>query len=482
MATTTQGTRFVPGNLLILMSDEQAPWAIGCLGRAPVQTPHLDRLAARGTTFTQAYSNSPICVPARAVLQTGRYVHQIGCWDSAQPYRGTPRGWAHTIRDHGATAVSVGKLHFRSSDDDNGFAPELLPLHVKDGQGWLPGLLRRPLGRFPAAAELASQVGPGRSGYHDYDRQVAARAAAWLRDEAPKERPWALLASFVSPHFPLVAPPEFYRLYEDTEIPPPTPVAALDHPALAQLVGFFDYGRSFTEESARRARVAYYGLVSFLDALAGQVLAGLEAGGQAERTSVLFLSDHGEMLGNKGLWTKQVMFEESLGIPMILAGPDVPRGRKVATPVSLVDVAPTALRAVLGHDGASGAGSALQDLASGEAQPERPLFAEYHDGGSPTGIFAYRRGRWKLVHYEGYRPQLFDLEADPGETIDLGTSPAHARIREDLTAALTRLADPTAVTARAFADQDRLIRHYGGRAAVEAMAARLNFGHTPPTG
>ncbi len=468
------------GNLLIIMSDEQAPWALGSLGRAPVRTPHLDRLAGRGTTFTQAYSNSPICVPARAAMQSGRYVHQIGCWDSAQPYRGAPRGWAHEIRERGGLALSVGKLHFRSSADDNGFAPELLPLHVKDGLGWLPGLLRRPLGDFPAAAELAGQVGPGESGYHGYDRKVAARAAAWLAEEAPEDRPWVLLASFVSPHFPLVAPPAFYQLYEGTEIPPPAPAAGLDHPALSRLLAFFDYGRYFTKESSRQARQAYYGLVSFLDSLVGQVLEGLETSGQAARTSVLFLSDHGEMLGNKGLWTKQVMFEDSLGIPMILAGPELPAGRRVATPVSLIDVAPTALRAVLGESGAAHVGRPLQDLAVGEEEGDRPLFAEYHDGGSPTGIFVYRRGRWKLVHYEGYRPQLFDLAADPGEESDLGASPAHAEIRDDLSAALTRLADPRAVTARAFADQERLIQHYGGREGVEAMAERLSFGHTPP--
>ncbi len=468
------------GNLLILMTDEHAPWALGALGHAPVDTPNLDRLAARGTTFTQAYTNSPICVSARAVLQTGRYAHEIGAWDSAEPYHGQPQGWAHRLRAAGAEAVSVGKLHFRSSEDDNGFAPEILPLHVKNGLGWLPGLLRRPLGDFPATAELAQEVGPGASPYHAYDRQVATRAAHWLNEEAPRDRPWTLFASFVSPHFPLVAPPEFYAPYAERALPEPLPPSATDHPALQRLLAFFDYDRHFTPETRRLARIAYYGLVSFVDALLGQVLAALEASGQSDRTTVLFLSDHGEMLGNQGIWTKQVMFEDSIGIPMILSGPGLPQGRRVATPVSLVDVAPTALTAVLGHRESQGPGRALQQIAAAADDPDRPLFSEYHDGGSDTGIFAYRRGRWKLVHYEGERPQLFDLEADPREQVDLGQSPAHRPEVERLTADLQAEVDTAAVTARAFADQERLIASLGGRAAVEAYGEELGFGYSPP--
>lgn len=468
------------GNLLILMSDEQAPWALGCLGRAPVDTPHLDRLAAQGTVFTQAYTNSPICVSARAALQTGRYVHQIGCWDSAQPYRGQPKGWAHDLRSAGATAVSVGKLHFGSSAEDNGFEPEILPLHVKDGLGWLPGLLRRPLGSFPAAAELAAPVGPGVSPYHDYDRKVAARSAAWLTEEAPRDRPWTLLASFVSPHYPLVAPPSYFERYAARDLPPPTPPGATDHPALARLLAFFDYDRHFTEEGRRQARIAYYGLVSFLDGLVGQVLQGLEASGQHEKTTILFLSDHGEMLGNQGIWAKSVMFEDSLGIPMILAGPGLPKGKQLATPVSLVDVAPTALRAVLLSNDATGPGRALQEIAREDEDPNRPLFAEYHDGGSDTGIFAYRRGRWKLVHYEGERPQLFDLKTDPQELNDLGASPAHRETIAALTAGLREIVEPSDADARAFADQADLIDRLGGRAAVEARTQDLGFNFSPP--
>lgn len=468
------------GNLLILMSDEQAPWALGCLGRAPIDTPHLDRLAQAGTLFTQAYTNSPICVPARAALQTGRYVHQIDCWDSAEPYRGQPQGWAHRLRAAGASAVSVGKLHFGSSDDDNGFDPEILPLHVKDGQGWLPGLLRRPLGTFPAAAELAADVGPGSSPYHDYDRKVAEQAARWLAGDAPRDRPWTLLASFVSPHYPLVAPPAYYARYAERSLPTPTPAGATDHPALARLLNFFDYDRFFTDEGREKARIAYYGLVSFLDDLIGQVLDGLDASGQSQTTTILFLSDHGEMLGNQGIWAKSVMFEDSLGIPMILAGPGLPQGKQVATPVSLVDVAPTALRAVLGSKGDEGPGRALQEIAAAADDPERPLFAEYHDGGSDTGIFAYRRGRWKLVHYEGEGPQLFDLEADPQELRDLGRSPEHADIVGALTAGLNEIVDPSAANAKAFGDQAQLIEKLGGRDAVEARTLDLGFNFSPP--
>ena len=317
------GLMAVESNVLLIMADEFARHVMGCAGHPLVQTPHLDRLAHRGVRFTQAYTNSPICVPARAALHTGRYVHDIRCWNSAQPYRGGQESWAHRLRRHGMDTVSAGKLHFRRTQDDNGFAPELQPMHVKDGIGWAPGLLRNPPGDYPAAADLAAQVGALETEYHAYDRSVAAAATGWLeRRTGADGRPWALFVSFVSPHYPLAAPPRWFDLYRNADLPSPKPYAGnwREHPALRETLRFFDYDRYFDDASRDAAIRGYLGLVSFVDDLIGQVLAALDSAGFADNTTIIFTSDHGEMLGDFGLWTKQVMFEGSAGIPMILAG------------------------------------------------------------------------------------------------------------------------------------------------------------------
>ena len=135
-------TRMRPANVLILFSDEHRRDALGCAGHPLVRTDNLDRLARRGTRFTRAYTPSPICVPARASLATGRYVHETRCWSNAQAYHGEPRGWGHVLQDHGIRVESIGKLHYRGADTNNGFDREILPLHVRDGMGWVKGLLR----------------------------------------------------------------------------------------------------------------------------------------------------------------------------------------------------------------------------------------------------------------------------------------------------------------------------------------------------
>ena len=176
-------------NVLIIISDEHRKDALGCTGHPIVKTPNLDSLAARGTIFENAYTPSPICVPARAAMACGDYVHNIGCWDSATPYRGVPRSWMHKLRDGGIEVTSIGKLHFRSSEDDNGFSREILPMHVVDGVGWPVGLLRKDPPSFGAAPELAANVGAGASTYTDYDQAITEAACDWLLGCGKSETP-----------------------------------------------------------------------------------------------------------------------------------------------------------------------------------------------------------------------------------------------------------------------------------------------------
>ena len=467
-------------NVLFLLSDEHARSAAGCYGHPLVRTPTLDRLAARGQRFTRAYTPSPICIPARASLATGLPVFRHRCWSSAEPYHGQHESWMHRLRERGHHAVSIGKLHFRSGEDDNGFSEELLPMYLaNNGRGWSQSLIRDTLPPFPEAVELARELGPGESDYTRYDRRITERACAWLREEGGTEDgPWALFVSFVSPHFPLTAPQAFFDLYAGLDVPPPRN-GTVEHPVLREMRRFWDYDDYFEDDEARvLARRNYYGLCSFLDDNIRQVLAALDDSGQAERTTIVYTSDHGEMLGEQGFWTKSVMYEESVAVPMLLAGPGIPAGIN-PTPVSLNDLAATVEQAVAPGPRAvvePWEARPLQDFAA-RPEPERLVISEYHDGGSPTGLTMLRQGSWKYVHYAGGHPaQLFDLDKDPGERNDLGTDPGYADLRATLLARLNGVLDPEAVNAQAFAEQKAKLEALGGAEKVLAMPS---FNHTP---
>lgn len=462
-------------NLLVLISDEHRRDAIGCAGHPLVKTPHLDALAARGTLFENAYTPSPMCVPARAAIACGDHVHRIGHWDSATPYDGASQSWMQRLRDAGVEVTSIGKLHFRSAEDDNGFTREILPMHVVDGVGWTIGLLRNDPPPYTAAAELAADVGAGESSYTEYDLAITQATEDWFAARDPAAGPWATVVSLVSPHYPLVAPPEFYALYDPAEID--MPVGAMpDHPELRNVAAFFDYARHFDETRLREAKAAYYGLTSFMDACVGRVLAALEASGQAEDTVVIYVSDHGDMLGDLGFWTKQVMYESSVGVPMIAAGPGIPAGRRVTTGTTLLDLAPTAMEVTGAAADPALPGQSLCRIANAPDDPDRTIFSEYHDGGSTTGTFMVRWDRWKYVAYVGHPPQLFDLAADPHELTNRATDAACRDALREGERRLRAICDPEEVNRRCFLDQRARIDALGG---VEACATGYSFNHTP---
>ena len=476
-----------PANLLILMSDEHNPKVMGCAGHPIVQTPNLDRLAAQGTMFTSAYTTCPVCVPARAAFAVGKYVHQIGYWDNADAYDGAIPSWHHRLRERGHRVVSIGKLHFRGHEgDDYGFDEMQIPMQILEGKGDLMGLVRRDLPERGLSWKIAKLAGPGETPYTAYDRDICTRAQVWLRDEAPKyrERPWVLFVSFVSPHFPLVAPAEFYYRYPVDRMPVPKqyePSQRPQHPYLRDYADSFSYDRHFDPDKLKKAIAAYYGLCSFVDDNVGKVLQALEAAGLSESTRVLYTSDHGDNLGARGLWGKSTMYEEVAGVPLIVSGPGIGSGVKVATPASHVDTYPFIMECAGedrpemydGHPGVS-----LSRLAQGTV-PDRNVLSEYHGMGSTTGAFMIRHGSYKYVHYVAYPPQLFDLAEDPEELRDLAADPAYADALGECRARLYAICDPAEVDARAKKRQAELLESAGGR---EAVIARGDLGFSPPPG
>jgi len=478
-----------PQNLLIIMSDQHSRNLMSCYGHPFVQTPHLDRLAAAGTRFTSCYTPSPVCIPARASFATGKYIHQIGYWDNADPYDGAIPSWHHRLREAGHEVTSIGKLHFRSNEDDNGFTQSMVPMQVIDGKGDLMGLIREDLPRRGAAYKMARMAGPGESVYTQYDRDIAARAQVWLHEHAgaQPEKPWVLFVSFVSPHYPLTAPPDhYYRYFDDPALPMPLLYDRAErpqHPFVRDYADAFNFDDYFeTPEQVRRAVAGYFGLCSFMDEQAGKVLRALEETGFAGSTRVVYTSDHGDALGKRGLWGKSTLYEETAGIPLIVTGEGLPAGAVVDTPANLVDLYPFIFDCVgesaLGKADPDCPGVSVERLAKGET-PDRVVLSEYHGMGSTTGAFAIRVGRFKYVHYVKYEPQLFDLDADPDERNDLAGDPAYAEVRAECEAKLRRMLSPEEVDRRAKARQAEQLALYGGR---EAVVARGDLGFSPPPG
>jgi choline-sulfatase len=477
-----------PANLIYFQSDNHARALAGCYGHPWAQTPNLDRLAARGVRFDRAYSASPLCCPARASIATGRYPHQTGCWDNALVYHGQYESWMHRLRAAGHDVVSFGKLHFRSTEDDNGFSQEIVPMHILDGVGGLVMLLRcdaaEPV-RHGQWDLYAKDSGIGTSNYQDFDRVVTARAISWLEERARRKDapPFSLFVSYPTVHPPFSVPERLYNLYPEDQMPLPArfaPGERPEHPAVRHIRNVAAY-RDITEAMARRVLAGNLGLITHLDEQIGQVLQAVEDLDLLDNTRVLYTSDHGEMNGHQGLFGKSCFYEPSVGVPLIMAGPGIPEGEVRRELVSHVDLFPTLVEgggAPVQPPDAELLGRSLWPTIRGEER-ERTLFAEYHAAYSPNASFMIREGDWKLIYHVGMAAQLFHLAEDPDERHDLieeGTGTAKAA---ELDAKLRQVVDPAAVDLRAKADQRRRVAEVGG---AEAILARGTFVYTPPPG
>jgi len=465
-----------PQNLLVIMADEHQRAVTGCYGNPLVQTPNLDRLAARGVRFTNAYTNCPICVPCRASFATGRYVHQIGYWDNAFPYEGAVPAWGHRLQEAGHRVESIGKLHYRRAEDEDGFTEKHDAMYVAEGIGELISCIREdpPLRKGRGGILNA---GPGDSAYLRYDARIADQAAEWLADRAANPpsngEPWVLFTSFVNPHPPFTAPPELYARYAAEALPLPVAWQQTewpDQPALDRMRRYFGWEEGFTDAEIRNAVATYYALCTYVDQKIGQVLTALEESGLAEQTRVIYTSDHGAMLGAHGLWGKFTMYEQSAAIPFLMAGPDLPVGKVVNTPISLVDCFPTILEAVGAEPTAADSDLPGESLWAIAQAPDRDrlVFSEYHAAGTRNGVYMVTDGHFKYISYLHEPPQLFDLRNDPEERVNLATSPAHQATVATYAARLHEIVDPTAVDRQAKADQQAKLAAYGGEAAVLA--------------
>lgn len=473
-------------NLLFIMSDEHNKHVTGCYGNEVVRTPNIDALAEQGTCFAHAYCNSPICVPSRASFATGRYVHEIHAWDNAAPYTGEDvESWGHRLVEQGHKVTTIGKLHYRQVGDPTGFPDQRIPMHILEGVGDLFGQLRDEMPVKTVAREHVLSAGPAESEYVRYDRAIGQASARWLKEEAPREeKPWALFVSFTLPHFPFRVPAEYFNRYPLDKLPLPLqsrPEEWPRHPAVVRHRELSGLDQPFAEETMRRAIAAYYGMVTFLDEQIGIVLKALDEAGLRDTTRIIYTSDHGDLIGEHGLWFKSSMYEGSVSVPLIMCGPDIPRAKVVTTNVSLVDGFPTIVEAVgakFRPQDADLPGRSLLQIAN-EADHDRTVFSEYHTVYTARGVYMTRTPRYKYVYYVGLPPQLFDLESDPDERHDLADDPAYADVLATCERELRSIVDPVAVDEEARADQQRRIQAAGGKEAVIAAGVKVPYTPAP---
>ena len=474
-----------PTNLIVFLGENHGRHVTGAYGHPMVQSPNIDWIANTGTRFNNAYCSSPICCPARASVATGRYPHQTGYWENAIPYDGRVPTWMHRLREVGHEITAIGKLHFRSTKDDNGFTEEILPMHIVDGVGQVVGLLRGTGEEQvrPGVWEMyVENLGAGETSYHVYDREITAAAIDWLKDHAAKaDKPWVLCVHYGSAHPPFKAPQELLDLYPVDQVPLPVcwrPDERPDHPAVAHLRHILGTHETLDENTLRRIVAGYFALITHLDAQVGQVLSAADDLGLLSDARVLYSSDHGDSCGNHYIFGKFNMYERSVGVPYMMCGPEIPAGQVVNQITSHVDLFPTLLESM----GVS-LEAADQDLpgislwpAMQGAETDRTGFVEYHALGSRNASFVIRQGNDKLIHHVDMPSQLFNLADDPEETRDLATDDAGKTTVDRLETALREMLDPEETDRRGKRDQQLLAERFGGK---EAIIARGCFPRTP---
>ena len=421
-------------NFLILMADQMTPGALPAYGHRVTKTPHIDALAAEGVVFDSAYCNSPLCAPSRYAFMAGQLPSKIGAFDNAAEFAAEIPTFAHYLRDAGYRTVLSGKMHFCGGDQLHGFEERLTTDIYPADFGWTPDW-ERPGERPSWYHNMSSvtQAGPCvRSNQLDFDDEVVGAARRKLFDIARtgRDRPFCLVVSMTHPHDPYAIGAEYWNRYDEADIDMPR-VAPSDvplDPHAARLRHVCELDRTaISDQQIRNARRAYYGAISYVDDQIGALRRTLREAKLDEDTILILLADHGDMLGERGLWYKMSFFEGAARVPLIVSAPQRFEPRRVAQSVSLIDILPTLVE--LAHDGAAPAYAApldgrslLPHLAGSGGHDE--VIGEYLAEGAVAPLIMIRRGRHKFVHSPGDPDQLYDLAADRDEVRNLATDAA----------------------------------------------------------
>ena len=453
-----------PPNILIVMADQLAAQFLPAYGHAVVKTPAIDRLAREGVVFESAYCASPLCSPSRASFMTGLLPSRTGVYDNAAEFAADLPTYAHHLRRLGYRTVLSGKMHFCGPDQMHGFEARLTTDIYPADFGWTPDW-DHPEDRPSWYHNMSSVTQAGlcvRTNQLDFDDEVAFMAEREIYNKARglDARPLLLVASFTHPHDPYAITREFYDLYSDEEIDAPAAGAPSEgydpHSRRVRHVCAMD-SEPVTARQVRDARHAYYGEISYFDHNVGRLLKALDDCGLKDNTVVVVVSDHGDMLGERGLWYKMSFFEASARVPLIVSAPQLYSPRRIAGAVSLIDVAPT-LVDLAGGDSAALAedfdGRSLTRHLTGAGGHDEAI-GEYLAEGAIAPIVMLRRGGEKFIHSPADPDQLYELAGDPHELHNLAATPRGIARVGAYRAEIERRWDLAALDARVRASQRR---------------------------
>lgn len=426
-------------NILLIMADQLAPHFTGAYGHPVVKTPNIDKLAEKGARFDAAYCNSPLCAPSRFSFMAGQRITNIKAYDNAAEFPATVPTFAHYLRSAGYRTCLSGKMHFVGPDQMHGFEERITTDVYPSDHAWTPDWDNpdERIDKWYHNMDSVQEAGEGVTTFQiEYDEEVAFAARRKIFQYAmeksgEKSRPFCMVASFIHPHDPYVARPEWWNLYSDDDIDMPNAgyddLPDDDPHSIRLKKGIEADVTACSDQEIRNARRGYYANTSYFDSKVGELVQALEEAQLLDNTIVIVTSDHGDMLGERGLWYKMSFFEHSVRVPLIMAGPGIDPS-VIDSACSLVDLLPTMLD-VAGTTPELGMpidGRSLWPVATGQADTGDEAIAEYCAECASHPMYMIRRGKLKYIHCDIDPPQLYDLGQDPDERVNLATDPAYA--------------------------------------------------------
>ena len=451
-------------HILFIMADQMAAPLLPLHDpKSPIRMPNLMGLAAQGVVFDSAYCNSPLCAPSRFSLVSGQLPSRIGAYDNAADFAADIPTYAHYLRGLGYRTALSGKMHFCGPDQLHGYEERLTSDIYPADYGWAvnwdePDV--RPSWYHNMSSVL--QAGPCvRTNQLDFDEEVVFRARQYLYDHVRNtpEQPFCLTVSMTHPHDPYTIPAEYWNLYRDEEVPMPRVEIAqrAQDPHSQRLLKVIDlWDKPLPAEAIRRARRAYFGACSYVDAQIGRLLQTLRECGLADDTVVVFSGDHGDMLGERSLWYKMHWFEMCARVPLLVHAPGRFAPGRVASSVSTIDLLPTLVELAGGRleSGLPLDGRSLLPHLQGQAGHDE-VIGEYMAEGTNAPLLMIRRGRYKFIQGGADPCLLFDLVADPDELNNLAGLPTHQALVQELQAEVARRWNLPQLHAQVLASQRR---------------------------
>ncbi len=424
-------------NILLFMVDQLTAFALNAYGGGVCKTPHLDRLAQNGVVFENAYCNYPLCAPSRFSMMSGRLPSRIGAYDNGAEFTASTPTFAHYLRLMDYHTCLSGKMHFVGPDQHHGFEERLTTEIYPADFSWTPVSEDENAnqddahGRVAGVSTIDTVLDAGsmaRTMQIDYDEDVIHLAIRKLfaHRRSSDHRPFFMTVSLTHPHDPYVTTQKYWALYDGVEIDPPrvAPIPVAERDPHSQSL-YYHYGQDKSEISDAdylRVRRGYYGMISYVDDLFGRVMRALGDTGFAGNTTIIFTADHGDMMGERGMWFKKTLFEPAIRVPLIIAPPGC-APRRAATAVSLTSIFPTIVDLAGGDSGALSTpvdGRTLAPVLSGHGDTAHsPVLVEHIDGGTSAPRVMVRDADMKLVFSRDYPNQLYDLASDPNELNNL---------------------------------------------------------------